>query len=99
MRHPLLRPALPLAALLAAALSGCGGPVAPNAPALLGTDEIAARAAMAQDTTRGARAASELAWRGARLRARADAIRRAGLHANERASLIRRAEDLKAEQG
>jgi hypothetical protein len=95
MRVPFSSPALVLAAALGA-LTGCGGQVAGNAPALLSLDEIAARAEVVDDTTRGARAASELAWRGARLRERAAMIRRSGLPSAERVSLLRRADELKS---
>ncbi|MCB1398358.1 MAG: hypothetical protein H6898_17285 [Rhodobacter sp.] len=95
---PASRLALPTALAALLALAGCGGVVAGDAPALLTTDAIAARAADAQDTTRGTRAASELAWRGAQLRARAEQIRRASLPNAERSDLLRRADALKQQQ-
>mgnify|MGYP001156583229 CR=1 FL=1 len=92
-------PALPLAkaAFLAAglALAGCAGPVAPDAPALLSAEELAARAAVAQTGTEGASAAATLQGRAARLRARAAALRQARLPQTESSSLLRRAEDLR----
>lgn len=90
--RPASRYPLPLVAGLVLALAGCGGPVARDAPALLGVNEIAARAAVAQDTTGGAQTASALARRAARLRARAAVMRRDGLSLEERAALLRRAD-------
>lgn len=95
-RLPSLALPLTLAALLA--LAGCGGQVAIEAPALLTTDQIAARAAGMSDTTGGARAASELAWRADSLRRRADRLRQLPRSSAERAALLRRAEELKSEQ-
>lgn len=89
------RLSLPLALVTLAALAGCGGPVADGAPALLTTAEIAARAQPGMDPARGVRAERELTLRGERLRARAAALRRAGLPGGERSALLRRAEALK----
>ena len=91
---PLTRPVPALAAALVV-LAGCGGMVASDAPALLTTDEIAARTAGAYDQARGAQEASALAWRAQRLRAAAARLQRTGLPDSERATLLRRAEDLK----
>ncbi|PTX01850.1 hypothetical protein [Pararhodobacter aggregans] len=77
-------------ALSALLLAGCGT-VAPEAPALLPLDEIAARTAGAADSTRGEAASRELAWRASALRARAAALRRGGVESQERADLLRRA--------
>lgn len=91
-------PTLAAAALLT--LAGCGGAVAPDAPGLLTLDQIAARAAsVGGDADRGSRANSELAWRGARLAARAAEIRRAGIGDRDRSQLLRRADLLKRQQG
>ena len=94
------RLALPttLLALTLLALVGCGGPVAMEAPALLTTDQIAARAEGMTDTAGGARAASELAWRAAQLRLRAERLRGTSMASAERTSLLRRADELKADQ-
>lgn len=92
-------PSCTASGLLAVALlllAACGGPVASDAPALLTVEQIAARADVEVDTTRGVRAASDLAWRGAQLRARAAQIRRSGLPAAERQSLLHRAEQMKS---
>lgn len=73
-------------------LAACGGPVAPDAPALLSAHDLAARAAVAgTDATRGDRAASELTGRAANLRARAATLRRASLPRDDTADLQRRA--------
>lgn len=82
---------LPLLALL----SACGGQVATTAPTLLSQSEIDSVAAQSHDTTRGAREASTLTQRGARLRARAERLRRATQRNAEHAALLRRAEELK----
>ena len=87
------RSCIALAALVA--LAACGGQIASEAPALLTIEEIAARAATTTDTTRGIRAQNTLQYRGARLRARAAQIRRAGLADAERHSLLRRADRMK----
>ncbi|MCA0206631.1 hypothetical protein [Pararhodobacter sp.] len=84
-------------ALSALLLSGCGT-VAPEAPALLPLDEIAARTDGAADSTRGEAASRELAWRASALQARAAALRRGGVGGAERAELLRRAEDLKRDE-
>lgn len=81
-------------ALSALLLAGCGT-VAPEAPALLPLDEIAARTAGAADSTRGEAASRELAGRASSLQARAAALRRGGVESQERADLLRRAEELK----
>ncbi|PVH30318.1 hypothetical protein [Pararhodobacter oceanensis] len=73
-------------------LAGCGGLVAADAPALLTMDEITAQRAASADSTRGVQAASNLATRGARLRARAARLQRAGLDDAERRRLLERAE-------
>jgi hypothetical protein len=76
-------------------LAACGGPVAPDAPALLSAPDLAARAAVAgTDATRGDRAAAELTGRANNLRARAAALRRTTLPQDDRADLLRRAEAL-----
>lgn len=75
-------------------LAACGGPVAPDAPALLSAQDLAARAAVAgTDPTRGDRAAAELNARANSLRARAAALRRTALPPND--DLRRRADALK----
>ena len=79
------------------ALAGCGGIVAADAPALLTQQEIAARSDGAVDTARGARVSGALAWRGARLRARAAQMRRAGIDDAERRRLLLRADSLKSQ--
>lgn len=92
------RPLSLIASAALVALAGCGGMVASEAPALLTADQIAARSSATTDTTRGARAASELAWRGAQLRARAQQMRYAGLSDEDRRRLRLRAEALRAQQ-
>ncbi|MCB1406365.1 MAG: hypothetical protein KDK01_08895 [Rhodobacteraceae bacterium] len=87
-----------LAAAALFALSACGGAVATDAPALLTLDEIAARSDAASDTTRGLQVQRALEYRGARLRARAAQIRRAGIADPERRTLLRRADALKSRQ-
>ena len=89
--------ALPLALAALIALAACGGAVAPDAPRLLTTDELAARASVAADPARGTQAADELARRGASLRARAARLRRSGNDSDERADLLRRADELKSQ--
>lgn len=85
-----LAPLLALPLLLAA----CAGPVAPDAPPLLSAQDLAARAAVAgTDPTRGDRAAADLNARANSLRARAAALRRSGLPADD--DLRRRADALK----
>lgn len=84
---------LSLAASLA--LAGCGVPVAPDAPALLSAEDLAARAAVAQTGSDGANAAATLHARAARLRARAASLRQAALPEAEQSSLLRRANDLR----
>lgn len=69
-----------------------------DAPTLLSRQDIAARAAGSQDVTRGALVAAELERRGARLRARAAQIRRAGIAPGDRNRLLRRADALKSRQ-
>ncbi|WP_323036556.1 hypothetical protein [Pararhodobacter sp.] len=85
---------LAFAALLG--LAACGGQVASDAPALMSMEEIAASADIAADTSRGVAAANTLESRGARLRARAAQIRRAGIASGERQELLYRAEQLKS---
>jgi|JI7StandDraft_1071085.scaffolds.fasta_scaffold310436_2 hypothetical protein len=81
--------------LLALFLAACAGPVAPDAPALLSVQDLAARAAVAgTDPTRGTRAASDLTSRAAALSSRAAALRRASPAQDDRADLLRRAEAL-----
>jgi hypothetical protein len=93
---PLARLSLPaVAALATLALAGCGGMVASDAPPLLTQEELATRTAGTEDTTRGAQAASTLAWRAAQLRANAARMRREGISDAERQSLLRRADALK----
>ncbi len=87
--------ALPL--LMLTALAACGT-VAPEAPALLSAGEIASRTEGAADSARGQQAADTLAWRAARLQARAAALRRNGLAPAERGDLLQRAEELKRGQ-
>lgn len=78
-------------------LAACGGAVAPDAPALLSVDAIAARAAVAgTDSTRGDRAANELTGRAAALNTRAARLRRLQLAQDQRADLLRRADALAA---
>lgn len=93
------RLAVPLAFAALTALAGCGGVVAEDAPALLSPDAIAARAAEAEDTQGGVRAASALAWRAAQLRERAARLRRTTIADGERLELERRATALKQQQG
>lgn len=90
--HPSFASAFAVAALLG--LSACGGNVAADAPALLSMEQIAARADFAVDPTRGVTEANTLQWRAARLRARADQIRRAGINDSERRDLLRRLDRL-----
>ena len=78
-------------------LVGCGGSVASDAPALFTTEEIAARADGAVDTTRGLQAENTLRSRGAQLRARAAQIRRAGLGDTERRRLLERIQTMKSQ--
>ncbi len=91
------RPAQSLALAALIALAACGGAVAPDAPALLTVDDLAARAQAAADPTRGTQAESELLRRGATLRARAARLRRTGIVASEREQLLRRADALKSQ--
>jgi|GEM_PF-3316988 len=77
-------------------LVGCGGSVAPDAPPLLTTEQIAARADGTTDTTRGIQAENTLLSRGARLRTRAAQIRRAGMGDTERRRLLERVQELKS---
>lgn len=76
-------------------LAACGGAVAPDAPALLSTEALAARAAVAgTDPNRGLRAASDLQGRASALEARANRLRRAQAAQTERADMQRRADAL-----
>lgn len=94
---PFPRPLTLIALAAMIALAGCGGMVASDAPPLLTSEQIAAQSASAADTTRGARVASELALRGARLRARARQLQRNGMSDEDRRLLHRRAEALRAQ--
>lgn len=89
---------MPLRLLLATAmiglLAGCGGPVAPDAPALLSRAEVDAAIVEASQTSVGAQATSDLALRAASLRARSAGIRRSDLTEAERRRLLRRAQEL-----
>lgn len=67
------RPVLALVGLMS--LAGCGGMVAPDAPALLTPTELAQRQGTAYTATTSTQTASALALRGANLRARAAAAR------------------------
>lgn len=87
-----------LAAAALLALGACANSVALDAPALLSVGEIAARADGAMDTARGLQTQQALEARGARLRARAAQVRRAGIADPERRSLLRRANALKTRQ-
>ena len=90
------RPARPAAVIaLLALLAGCGG-VATDAPSLLSPDEIASRAS--PTTVSGEAMTQQLLARAARLDARANRLRRAGIDRGERTDLLRRAEGL-ATQG
>jgi len=89
------RPVLPLALSALLALAGCGGMVAPDAPALLSTEDLAARRVEAADTTRAHMVESTLNARAASLRARAAALRRQAPAPADDSDLRRRATQLR----
>lgn len=96
MRIPDALPLSSLALCALLALGACGGIVAPDAPALLSTEDLAARSALAgADPLRGERVAGDLAARADRLQARAAQLRRASVPDTQQAELLRRAEALK----
>lgn len=97
MRYPVF-PSMPRGVLvlgLCSLLAACGGNVAQDAPALLSQADLAARTNTTTDTMRGARAASELAYRAQRLRARAHRLRTRSLDGPELMHLLRRADELR----
>lgn len=72
----MIRAVTPLAIAAMTLLAACGGDVAATAPRLMPDTQVQGQLTQTQDTTRGARVASELAWRGAGLRARAATLLR-----------------------